>query len=149
MEEMSLWTQIRDRIDSSALGEFFQETSPVASDAAEHLAALLLLKKDEEAWGRLSRDGETAEILESPEVRRLLNDKEVLKMIAFGDHASLLSMDKIGRASEAPLLASRLEEFDADQAAEEILYTEVPQTGGGTRKYRRRRGWRPGGPSRN
>jgi len=137
----SLLARLRRELDSGTLGRLLDKTDPFASRAGHQLAALLTLYRDPAAWERVKDDPRVQALLANEGIRRVLDDKEVKKSVAFSEHATLLTRPEIEAAVRDPAIAGALSRLDVRTTAENALFEAVPDAGrpeGKPAKKRRR-----------
>jgi hypothetical protein len=81
----------------------------------------LLLRRDEESWGRLRQDYQAGPILNHPSLKRLMNDKDWLRTASYANYARLMTLPEVSAALKDSTLVERLRAINVERAAREAI----------------------------
>jgi hypothetical protein len=96
-------------LGSGPAGRILDATDPFVDRSALRLCEVLVAYRVHEHADRLERRPGYSKLISHPRFRRLLNDRDVKRAIAYGDHARLLTLPEVRAAARDPEILDALE----------------------------------------
>jgi hypothetical protein len=98
----------RETLSQGAVGHFFNLTDPLTSTEQVRLCEILVAYRESDRWRTVRHDAHLQVVLSHPKFKRLLEDREVRRAVAFSNYPRLLTLREVRQAADDPALAKAL-----------------------------------------
>ncbi len=115
-ETPPLLIRLRNGVSTGVLGQVLDRVDPFHSRETSALGALLVLRRDEQAWQNLLRQPRLAPLVESGTLRTLSKDNDVLHALSFSHYSKLLTLPELEEAVRSPAVRDALRALPVEDA---------------------------------